>query len=169
MAGPTQEKTNSSTAGKQPAGGRRKTNRAEAVREMRGDSLDHQQVREEMAGARGGAATLQQRLQQMPADQRRRQAKLIARARSVLEQTPADARGMVPGTAFTQAGVARLMEILEQRAGNGGGRGIEVVRKFLAPATEDEETVCGASVKKLQMFADRSERFGARGEGRSKS
>lgn len=81
--------------------------------------------------------------------------KAIARVVKLLRDTPADATGMVPDTPFSKAGVARLIEMLRERAANpnaAGGKVAGGLMKFLSPK-DGEAEVHGASVEKLQRAA----------------
>jgi hypothetical protein len=80
----------------------------------------------------------------------------MSRAYKVLTETPADEAGLVDGTPFTAAGVARLMESLRSRAGNdgaGGARAASRILQFLAPSGDGGAQVHDVSVEKLQRFA----------------
>jgi hypothetical protein len=93
--------------------------------------------------------------------------KAIGRVMKLLTETPADATGMVPGTSFSKAGVARLMEMLDSRAAKpGGGKAVERVKAFIA-AKPGEEAVHGASVEKLQRAGEMAAKQGG-GRGRRK-
>lgn len=92
--------------------------------------------------------------------------RILERAVRVLTRTPADADGVVPGTSFTQAGVAALMAALQQRVGGAsspGGPGSKAatrVLEMLAPSAEDgADIVHGASVRKLQRLSRIVERL----------
>lgn len=88
------------------------------------------------------------------------QRKIAARIMRILTQTPADNRGYVPGTPFTQTGVGELMRLIGERANADGAPGAKAagaIIRFLAAAPEDGERIEGASVQKLQMLARRLE------------
>lgn len=89
----------------------------------------------------------------------------MTRAYKVLTETPADEAGLVDGTPFTAAGVARLMESLRSRVGNGAGgaRAANRILQFLAPSSEGGERVHDVSVEKLQRFARIARGFADRG------
>lgn len=113
---------------------------------------------------------LRERLASAPSDKRDQRMQFAVKVRGVLVKTPADARGMVEGTPFTQAGVARLMALLDQRAGAGsaGAEGKQSkiaarMLKFLAPDTVEEPAVLGVSVEKLRKLATRTEKLKERG------
>jgi hypothetical protein len=94
--------------------------------------------------------------------------KAIGRVLKMLTETPADATGMVPGTSFSKAGVARLMEMLDGRAGKpGGGKAVQRVKAFLAPKP-GEEAIHGASLQKLQRAGEMAAKRGG-GGGRRKA
>lgn len=81
--------------------------------------------------------------------------KALARIYRLLTDTPPDAAGMVEGTPFSHAGVARLMDMLRSRAANEGQAGARVAAgliKFLTPQ-EDGAQVHGASLDRLQRIA----------------
>jgi len=91
--------------------------------------------------------------------------KAISRILKILNDTPADATGMVPGTSFSKAGVARLMQMLDERAsGQGSGKVAQRIKTFLAPQ-DGEEAVHGASVQKLQRAGQMAAKQGG-GRGR---
>ena len=92
------------------------------------------------------------------------QRKVAARIMRLLTQTPADERGYVPGTPFTQTGVGQLMKALDERSGTDGTPGAKAagaVKKFLLASPDQSDSIEGASLEKLQMLARRIE--GARG------
>lgn len=85
--------------------------------------------------------------------------KAITRIYRVLSETPADNTGMVEGTPFTQAGVARLLDTLKSRSASEGQAGAKVaagILKFLAPK-DGESQVHGASLERLQRVAKTAE------------
>jgi hypothetical protein len=87
-------------------------------------------------------------------DQRR---KALGRMARILTDTPADGTGAVPGTPFTQAGVAVLLDTLGKRARNEGAPGARMAARILtflqAGQGEAEGDVHGVSVQKLQRLA----------------
>lgn len=86
------------------------------------------------------------------------QRKIAARIMRLLTQTPADDRGFVPGTPFTQTGVGELMRLIGERAsadGAPGAKAATAIIRFLSASPEDGEQIEGASVQKLQMLARR--------------
>ena len=98
------------------------------------------------------------------------QRKVIGRAYRVLTGTPADESGMVEGTPFTQAGVARLMEALKTRAsaeGTAGARAAGRMVQFLSGEDEEGERVHGASVERLQRIQRLAGNFGMGGPARA--
>ncbi|MCA0045085.1 hypothetical protein [Celeribacter litoreus] len=99
----------------------------------------------------------------------KRQRKLLVKIYKVMTQTPADGRGGVPDTPFTEAGVERLMKMLSTRASDGSQAGAKVaggVLNFLTPADGEAATASGASIAKLQTIARRIEAFRSKGAGR---
>lgn len=108
------------------------------------------------AGLLGAAGTAQGR--------QRRQ--MMMKIYAMLTQTPEEGTGMVPGTPFSETGVAKLMSILRGRAAQENVPGAKVAAgmlKFLAPQDPGAEAIGGASVEKLQMVARAAKRF--RGQG----
>lgn len=95
-------------------------------------------------GVSGGAMSAQRR-------------KALGRMARILTDTPADAAGTVPGTPFTRAGVAVLMDTLGKRARNEGAPGAKMAARVLtflrAEPGEPEGEVHGVSVQKLQRLA----------------
>lgn len=84
------------------------------------------------------------------------QRKIAARLMRVLMQTPADHRGYVPDTPFTQTGVGELMRMLNERAsveGAPGARAAGGVLRFLTASADGGEKIEGASLQKLQGLA----------------
>lgn len=88
------------------------------------------------------------------------QRQMMQRARQILTETADDGSGLVAGTPFTMAGVARLMQMLNERAADGQAQSARMAGKVLdmvrAPA--GEEAVHGASIAKLRSLAQRLER-----------
>lgn len=114
--------------------------------------------------AKGGNKGVSARLGGDDADNEARR-KAIARVVRLLSDTPADASGMVPDTPFSKAGVARLMEMLRERAANPtapGGKVAGGLMKFMS-SKEGEAEVHGASLEKLQRAA---KMVGSRGSKR---
>jgi hypothetical protein len=87
----------------------------------------------------------------------------------ILTDTPADGSGVVPGTPFTQAGVAALLDTLGKRARNEGAPGAKIASRLLtflqADQAEAEGNVHGVSVQKLQRLA----KFAGSGNGRRRA
>lgn len=91
------------------------------------------------------------------------QRQMLGKLRHMLANTPADARGLVPGTDFSQAGVARLMQMLHQRAaapGAQGGKMATRVLEMIAAAPGETGVIDGASLQKLRALASRLDRAG---------
>ena len=79
--------------------------------------------------------------------------KTLGRAYRVLTDTPVDKRGHVKETPFSYAGVAKLNEVLEEKANSGvGSKAANGMKSFLA-ARKGEEAVEGLSLAKLKMAA----------------
>lgn len=92
------------------------------------------------------------------ADAVRKQRRMVERAVKLMTETPADAFGMVQGTNFTQAGLARLVEMLKQKANapmSQGAKSAKEALRQLAPDPGEAEVVHGVSVKKLRTLAAR--------------
>lgn len=97
---------------------------------------------------------------------RARQRKMLMKVYKVLTQTPEDENGKVPETPFTQSGVARLMQILRDRAADPSQPGAKVAENllnFINPSEGESATSSGASVEKLQMLSRRVDAL--RGKG----
>ncbi len=111
-----------------------------------------------LAGGDGGAG---------PGSAQRRKA--LGRMAHILTDTPADGSGVVPGTPFTQAGVAALLDTLGKRARNEGAPGAKIASRLLtflqADQAEAEGNVHGVSVQKLQRLA----KFAGSGNGRRRA
>lgn len=92
---------------------------------------------------------------------RDRQKKLLMKVYRVMTQTPDDGRGLVNGTPFTEAGVERLMSMLDSRKGESeiGAKVAAAALNFISPSDGEEATVSGASVAKLQNLASRIDTF----------
>lgn len=92
--------------------------------------------------------------------------KALGRMARILTDTPADGTGAVPGTPFTRAGVAALVDTLGKRARNEGAPGAKMAARILtflqARQGDAEGDVHGVSVQKLQRLA----KFTASGKGR---
>ena len=74
----------------------------------------------------------------------------------LLTETPADNTGLVEGTPFTSAGVARALDALRARTsqeGTVGAKAAAWVLKFLAPSDGETEIVHDVSVDKLKRIA----------------
>ncbi len=72
----------------------------------------------------------------------------------------------VPGTPFSEEGVATLMSELTRRTQNEGAFGAKAAAaalRFLAPKDDDAPHIHGASVDSLQMIARAAERIGLTG------
>jgi hypothetical protein len=114
-----------------------------------------------LAAAQGGAGA---GLGAGPGSEQRRKA--LGRMARILTDTPADGTGVVPGTPFTQAGVAALLDTLGKRARNQGAPGAKMASRLLtflrADQGEAEGDVHGVSVQKLQRLA----KFAGGGKGR---
>lgn len=83
---------------------------------------------------------------------------LTLKLRAVLVNTPADDKGMVPDTPFSQAGVVRMVELLKQRAGKSDAKGSNVASQMVKrlEANDDKDpAVAGISVAKLQILSKR--------------
>lgn len=96
------------------------------------------------AGAHAGASAAQRQM--------------MAKLHYMLTNTPADARGLVSGTGFTAAGVARLMALLHQRAANPGLQGGKMALRLLdslAATAGETDVIDGASLQKLRALATR--------------
>lgn len=69
----------------------------------------------------------------------------------------------VPGTPFSEEGVATLMSELTRRTQNEGAFGAKAAAaalRFLAPKDDDAPHIHGASVNSLQMIAQAAQRLG---------
>ncbi len=139
----------------------RRGNKAKAMQIKRAINLSSKNIEDKLSDAKGRATKARARIVSGSGEQRNRRLKLAAKLHAVLVNTPADKDGMVPDTPFTQAGVARMMERLGQRAGDttsAGGKVAGRMVKFLS-AEDGEDAVAGASVKKLQLLATRTEKL----------
>ncbi len=128
--------------------------------------MSTEQIETNLTEAKGRARKIRARLTEGDGDQRDRRVQLAVKMRTMLTQTPAGDEGLVDDTPFTKTGVARLMEMLNKRAAATEGAGNKVAAnmvEFLSPDEDGEDTVSGASVKKLQMLAKRTERLKGRG------
>jgi len=99
---------------------------------------------------------------------RERQRELLRKVHKILTQTPEDAGGRVPDTPFSEAGVARLMDILRARSGDAkkpGARAAQMLLNFVTAAEGEESTRSGASVTKLQSVARRMQAFRGKAGG----
>ncbi len=125
---------------------------------MRGQNVSTEEIEGNLTEAKGRARKVKSQMTASEGDSQDRRVQMMAKLRTLLVKTPADDNGMVPGTPFTQAGVARMMTMLGKRSGEGGsGKLAAGMEKFLSPDSPDEETISGASVKKLQALAKRTE------------
>ncbi len=139
----------------------RRGRKVEGTKQMRDDNVPAERADGKSAETMGGARKIRARLVAGSSEQRDRRMKLVAKLRAVMINTPADENGPVPETPFTQAGVARVMDLLGQRAlkdDTAGGKVAGKMLKFLS-ADEGDDAVAGASVKKLQAFAARTEKL----------
>lgn len=91
--------------------------------------------------------------------------KAIMRLVQMLKTTPDDGSGAVEGTAFTKAGVQKLVEMLQKRASDTGAAGgktaAAVLRRLTTPgkdAGEGGETVHGVQVSRLVQLAKLAEK-----------
>jgi hypothetical protein len=85
------------------------------------------------------------------------------RAYRVLVDTPVDADGLVPGTAFSVAGLRKLVSMLRTRAANqelAGSKVAQGLLNFMAPSGPDDSQVEWMSVAKLQRLAGLAQRDG---------
>ena len=88
--------------------------------------------------------------------------KMIAKIYKIIDNTPRDDRGLVPGTTFSVAGVERLMTMLKERASDTSKAGSKMairIQQFLAPSSEEDAAICNASIEKLKMISGRIEAF----------
>lgn len=148
---------------------RKRRERLEALKSRRGGGDAPAQDQPENAapastgagiGAGGGFPGLQD------GPKRARQRKMLMKVYKVLTQTPEDENGRVQDTPFTESGVARLMELLQQRSSDPSQPGAKVaegVLNFIRPDEGEETTASGASVAKLQAIARRVESFRNKG------
>lgn len=82
--------------------------------------------------------------------------KILRKVYNVLTQTPEDEHGLVDETPFTEAGVSRLVEQLNNRSKDEGAPGAQVatkILKYLQPIDDDDTTASGVSRQKLQTIA----------------
>ncbi len=88
------------------------------------------------------------------------QKRLFDSALKIMETTPADSDGLVPGTRFTQAGVGRVIDLLQAKATAADPKIAKAARaalRLIATEPGEAEAVRGASVRKLQTLAARSQ------------
>lgn len=146
------------------AGSGRRGGRADALQGKRGATASTEEIGQKLVEAKGQARKKKVLSQIMGAggsggNERRKQ--LFGMLRAVLVRTPADSRGKVPETPFTQAGVERLMKTLKSRSEDNTAPGARVaggLLKFLS-ADAGENAVHGASVTKLQKLAEREQQL----------
>lgn len=101
---------------------------------------------------------LKNRLSAASKGKKDRMMQLSLKLRAVLVNTPADSHGMVPDTPFSQSGVVRMMDLLNQRAEKSGANGSKVAArmlKLLEPKDEKDPAIAGVSVERLQILNKR--------------
>lgn len=102
------------------------------------------------------------------ASRRAAQRKMLAKIYKIISETPQDDRGLVPDTTFSEAGVARLMQVLEERSADAskpGAKAASNVLRYLKPETKADATPSGASKEKLQKLSKRMESLRNRRKG----
>lgn len=89
-----------------------------------------------------------------------RRGKMLMRIYGILTENVGAETKMIPGTPFSEQGVAKLMETLRGRAaadGKPGAKMAGLALSFLAPK-DGEEAVAGASLAKLNTVAAAAKR-----------
>lgn len=139
----------------------RRASKSAALMNMRGKDVSTEEIESNLADAKARARTAKSAegaAAAGPASPKDKRLEMMAKLRTLLVKTPADENGLVDGTPFTQAGVTRMMTMLGKRSGDAaGGKLAASMVKFLSPETDQDATVAGASVKKLQVLAKRTE------------
>ena len=105
--------------------------------------------------------SLKDRFSATSKDKKDRMMQLTLKLRAVLVNTPADGQGMVPDTPFSQAGVVRMMDLLNQRSDKSDANGSKVAArmvKLLEPKDENDPAIAGASVARLQILSKRMDK-----------
>lgn len=95
-------------------------------------------------------------------DVRRMVKENAAKLMQILTRTPADGRGLLPGTPFTVSGIQRLSQLLHQRAAQHGapGRKIAVTAlQLLGEPDPAKPSIEGLSVARIQSMWKRAEQM----------
>ena len=105
--------------------------------------------------------SLKDRFSATSKDKKDRMMQLTLKLRAVLVNTPADGQGMVPDTPFSQAGVVRMVDLLNQRSGKSDAKGSNVASqmiKLLEAKDDKDPAVAGISVARLQILSKRMDK-----------
>ncbi|WP_372884164.1 hypothetical protein [Shimia sp.] len=119
------------------------------------------QNRDAAEGSSNFKSKLKGRLSDADKGKKDRLMQFTLKLRAVLVNTPADSQGMVPDTPFSQAGVVRMMDLLNQRAGKTDSSGSKVAAqliKYLQPKDDKDPAIAGVSIERLQTLSRRTDK-----------
>lgn len=103
-------------------------------------------------------------------DMRRMVKENAAKLMQILTKTPADDRGLLPGTPFTMSGIQRLSQLLHQRAAQQGAPGRKIAATALQLLGEPDPakpSIAGLSAARIQSLWKRAEQMFGKGGAKS--